>query len=564
VSKPPRLYPVILSGGSGSRLWPLSREEFPKQLQPLTSERSLLQETALRLGNRVDGIAVAEPIIVCNDAHRFIVAEQLRAAGVEPRAVIIESTGRNTAPAAAVAALLLEDEPDALMLVMPSDHLVRSPDAFRAAVTAAAPVASAGHLVTFGIQPSGPATAYGYIKRGAALGHGAFQVARFVEKPDRATAEKFIADGSYAWNGGIFLWPVKVFLDELSRSEPEIVPRCRAALESGKRDLFFFRLDPQLFAQVPSQSIDYGVMERTALAAVVPVDMGWSDVGSWSALHQESAPDGDGNTLVGDVLTLNTANSYVRSDKQLTAVLGLDNIVVVVTADAVLVADKGHDQQVKSLVDELKRRGRTEATVPARIYRPWGWFQTMDEGHRFKVKRICVKPGAQLSLQKHWHRSEHWVVVSGTAVVVRDGEEFMLRENESTFIAPGCVHRLANPGQVDLHMIEVQSGEYVGEDDIVRIADDYGREGDANAKRPAPKIKAAPKRKAKIKAARRGPAAAVATAAQRKLKARRKAKLAPTAARRVRRHVVRPAAPVGRKKTPPKPPPKPSKPPRKR
>jgi mannose-1-phosphate guanylyltransferase/mannose-6-phosphate isomerase len=556
---------VILSGGSGSRLWPLSREEFPKQLQPLTSDRSLLQETALRLGANAGGVAVEAPIVVCNEAHRFIVAEQLRAIGIEPRAVVIEPQGRNTAPAAAVAALLLENEPDALMLVMPSDHLVRKPEAFRAAVAAAASVAARGRLVTFGIQPTHPATAYGYIKRGASLGAGAFAVERFVEKPDALTAARFLDDGSYAWNGGIFLWPAGLFLAELARSEPDILPRCRAALAKGKSDLFFFRLDPNSFAAVPSQSIDYGVMERTALAAVVPVDMGWSDVGSWSALHQESAQDAAGNTLLGDVMALDCANSYVRSERQLTAVVGLKNAVVVVTDDAVLVADKAHDQQVKTVVEQLKARGRAEATAQARTYRPWGWFQTMDAGHRFKVKRICVKPGAQLSLQKHWHRSEHWVVVSGTALVSRNGTEYTLRENESTFIAAGTVHRLSNPGQVDLHMIEVQSGEYVGEDDIVRLADDYGREGEAPAPRavpPRPKRKAARKRPL---ASLRGPAEALLALPAEKRKTRRKAKLTTVASRRVRRHVVRPpTAPIKRAKKGPKPPPKPPRKPRKR
>ena len=566
MSKLSRLYPVILSGGSGSRLWPLSREEFPKQLQPLTSERSLLTETALRLGTAANGVKVEAPIVVCNETHRFIVAEQLRAAGIEPRAVVIEPQGRNTAPAAAVAAILLENEPDALMLVMPSDHLVRKPEAFKAAVTAAAPIAAAGHLVTFGIKPTNPATAYGYIKRGEKLGNGAFTVDRFVEKPDAATAARFVEDGGYDWNGGIFLWPAKLFLEELARSEPDIEPRCRDALAKGKKDLFFFRLDPETFSQVPSQSIDYGVMERTKLAAVMPVEMGWSDVGSWSALHQETAQDAAGNTLLGDVLALDTENSYVRTERQLTAVIGLKNAVVVVTDDAVLVADKSRDQQVKAVVEQLKARGRPEATAQARTYRPWGWFQTMDEGRRFKVKRICVKPGAQLSLQKHWHRSEHWVVVSGTALVTRDESEYTLRENESTFIAAGTVHRLANPGHVDLHMIEVQSGEYVGEDDIVRIADDYGREGaETPAKRPAARPKAKPKRPSPTM---RGPAEALLDMPKGKRKGRRKAKLTVTASRRAQRRVMRPAAiatarkqparkPPG--KTPPRPPRKPRK-----
>jgi mannose-1-phosphate guanylyltransferase/mannose-6-phosphate isomerase len=549
VHKAIKLYPVILSGGSGSRLWPLSREEFPKQLQPLTSERSLLQETALRLGESTDArYQVQAPIVVCNDAHRFVVAEQLRAVGIEPKAIIIEPMGRNTAPAACVAALLLEKDPDALMLVMPSDHLVRKPEAFRAAVAAAVPVAAGGHLTTFGIQPTMPATAYGYIKRGAAL-DAAYNVARFVEKPDVATAGEFLKSGDYYWNGGIFLWPAKLYLDELTRNEPGIAPACRVALDQGQNDLFFFRLDPASFAQVPSQSIDYGVMEHTDKAAVVPVDMGWSDVGSWSALHEESARDAAGNTTLGDVMAIDTQNTYVRTEKQLTAVIGIKDAIVVVTADAVLVADKSHDQQVKQIVERLKAEGRTEATAQARTHRPWGWFQTMDEGHRFKVKRLCVKPGAQLSLQKHWHRNEHWVVVTGTALVTRGDADFTLRENESTYIAAGTVHRLANPGQVELHMIEVQSGEYVGEDDIVRIADDYGR----GEKSPEPKTKK--------KSALKKP---VLKKSVRKIRRKADPRAKVTQARRTRRRVVRPATKIttkGSKKPPKKTPPKP---PRKR
>lgn len=552
MSKAVRVFPVILSGGSGSRLWPLSREEFPKQLQPLTSEKSLLQETALRLG-AADGLDIQPPIVVCNEAHRFIVAEQLRALGLEPKAVVIEPQGRNTAPAAAVAALLLEEQPEDLMLIMPSDHSVRDPNAFRDAVVAAAKVAQAGHLVTFGIRPNAPATAYGYIKRGTKIDARAFAVEKFVEKPDAATAERFLSEGGYDWNGGIFLCPVGLYLSELTRGEPEIVPACRRALKEGKNDLFFFRLDPAEFARVPSQSIDYGVMEKTDKAAVVPVDMGWSDVGSWSALHEESAHDSSGNTFLGDVIAIDTADTYVRSENQLTAVIGLKNVVVVVTPDAVLVADKAHDQAVKKVVEQLKAQGRTEATAQLRTYRPWGWFQNIDEGHRFKVKRICVKPGAQLSLQKHWHRNEHWVVVTGTAIVTRGEEEYLLRENESTYLPAGAIHRLSNPGQVELHMIEVQSGEYVGEDDIVRIADNYGRsgEGDASprkiAKPAKPTGKAAAKAKAVVKKARR--------------KTRRKADPSAAARRSVRRRVVRPRAPLAAskaaRKTPPKPPLKP-------
>lgn len=555
MNKAARLYPVILSGGSGSRLWPLSREEFPKQLQPLTSDRSLLQETALRLDKaRRSDFALQAPIIVCNDAHRFVVAEQLRAVGVEPKAIIIEPQGRNTAPAACVAALLLENEPDALMLVMPSDHSVRNPEAFHAAVTKAVVAAQSGRLVTFGIRPTAPATAYGYIKKGSSLPGDVYAVERFVEKPDAATAAAFLKDGSYFWNGGIFLWSAKLYLSELMRSEPLIAPACRIALAKGQNDLFFFRLDPASFAAVPAQSIDYGLMERTDKAAVVPADMGWSDVGSWSALHEESVHDAAGNTTLGDVVAVDTHNSYVRTEKQLTAVIGIKDAIVVVTADAVLVADKAHDQQVKQMVERLKAAGRSEATAQARTHRPWGWFQTMDEGHRFKVKRLCVKPGAKLSLQKHWHRSEHWVVVTGTALVTRGEDDFILRENESTYLAAGTVHRLANPGHVELHMIEVQSGEYVGEDDIVRIADDYGRTGGSagpKSARPVSQAKAKSKKAAVKKATR---------------KIRRKADPAAARRRRVSRHLVRPATGVSTKLRGKRPAPKksPPKPPRKR
>ena len=548
MNKTAHLYPVILSGGSGSRLWPLSREECPKQLQPLVSERSLLQETVLRLGAMPRGarFSVEAPIIVCNEAHRFIVAEQLRAVNVEPKAIVIEPQGRNTAPAACIAALLLEDDPAALMLIMPSDHLVRKPGAFRIAVATTVPVAREGHMVTFGIQPTGPSTAYGYIKRGAALPKASdlFAVERFVEKPDAATAAKLLKTGGYYWNSGIFLCPAGLYLSELDRNEPAIGPGCRAALKKGQNDLFFFRLEAEAFGKVPAQSIDYGIMERTDKAAVVPVNMDWSDVGSWSALHAETERDSAGNTILGDVMAVNTTNAYVRSEKQLTAVIGLKNIIVVVTADAVLVADKAHDQDVKQIVKRLKAEGRTEATAQARTYRPWGWFQTMDEGPRFKVKRICVKSGAQLSLQKHWHRSEHWVVVTGTAVVTNGDNNFVLRENESTFIPAGTVHRLANPGQVDLHMIEVQSGEYVGEDDIVRIADDYGRSGAGGVKTRA-KTKPKPKARSNTKKA-------LST------ESRRKADPKATARRSARRRVVRPAAKAATKKSSPK------KPPRKR
>lgn len=458
--------PVILSGGAGTRLWPLSRELRPKQLLPLASDATLLQETARRIPGR--------PIVVCNQEHRFIVAEQLREAGIEPRGIVIEPVGRNTAPAVAVAALLLEAEADALLLVMPSDHQIKDVDAFRAAVVKAAPLAEAGMLVTFGIQPTEPNTGYGYIKQGAAL-DGGFTVERFVEKPDRATAEAYLKSGQYLWNGGIFLFSAKAYLDELGKRLPAMVDNCRAALAEGASDLFFFRLADAAFAAIAGQSIDYAVMEHTDRAAVVPVDMGWSDIGSWSALWEESGKDADGNVVLGDVMTIATRNSYVRSESRLVAAIGLDNLVVVETDDAVLVADKAHDQEVKRIVETLKATQRPEATQGSRAWRPWGWYQTIDEGYRYRVKHIQVNPGAKLSLQKHWHRSEHWVVVTGTALVTCGEKSFTLRENESTFIPAGTNHRLENPGRVPLRMIEVQSGEYVGEDDIVRIEDDYGR-----------------------------------------------------------------------------------------
>ncbi|MDO8607334.1 MAG: mannose-1-phosphate guanylyltransferase/mannose-6-phosphate isomerase [Phaeospirillum sp.] len=461
------LVPVILSGGAGTRLWPLSRELMPKQLLKLTGERTLLQDTALRLG--------APPVVVCNHEHRFIVAEQLREVGIEPRAVVIEPVGRNTAPAAAVAALLLADsDPDALMLLMPSDHLISDTAAFRHAVDLAVPLARGGRLVTFGIQPTGPNTGYGYIKAGAAL-PGGNMVERFVEKPDLATAEAYVASGAYTWNSGIFLLPVALFLSELEAHAPGTVEGCRAALAKGRNDMFFFRLDDESFAALNGQSIDYAVMEHSDRVAVVPVEMGWSDIGSWSALWQESPKDSDGNVVKGDVLVLESSDCYLRSQGRLVTAIGLKGMVVVATDDAVLVADKSRDQEVKAIVDALKREGRPEATQGTRGWRPWGWFQTVEQGERFKVKHIHVDPGAKLSLQKHWHRSEHWVVVKGTALVTCDDKSFVLRENESTFIPAGTPHRLENPGKVPLRLIEVQSGEYVGEDDIVRLEDVYGR-----------------------------------------------------------------------------------------
>ena len=473
------LTPVILSGGIGSRLWPLSREQYPKQLQQLMGENSLLQDTVLRTQpGCLDGVTA--PMVICNEAHRFIVGEQLAQAGVPPKRLIIEPFGRNTAPAAAVAALLLAEDPDALMLMLPSDHVVKQPTAFLDAITQARPAAEDGRLVTFGITPTAPLSSYGYIRRGEASG-AIFDVDAFVEKPSRETAETYLATGAYYWNGGIFLMKASVFLDELNRFEAGIPPACQAALDAGSQDLDFFRLDAEAFEAVPSQSIDYGVMERTDKAAVIPVDMGWSDVGSWAALHEEMDKDSDGNSTAGDVLLKDTKNTYVRSERQLTAALGVEDLVVVVTEDAVLVADKDHDQDVKQIVADLKAQDRPEAEHMARVYRPWGWYQTIDEGPRFKTKRLMVKPGGRLSLQRHQQRAEHWVVVAGTARVTHGDTVMDLGPNRSMYIPAGTVHRLENPFEEDVHIIEVQTGAYVGEDDIERLDDVYGREGEVPA-----------------------------------------------------------------------------------
>ncbi len=460
------LIPVILSGGAGTRLWPLSRELYPKQLLPLCSDRTLLQETALRIE--------AAPIVVCNQEHRFIVAEQIREIGIEAQRIVIEPIGRNTLPAITIAALMNEATPDALLLVMPSDHSILDHAAFQDGVARAVGLAESGHLVTFGIHPERAETGYGYIRRGVATG-GGFTVDRFVEKPDAETAAGYLASGGYDWNSGIFLFPVGVFLAEVERLSPDLLAGCRRALAEGSADLFFFRLGEAAFAAVPSQSVDYGVMERTDKAAVVPVRMGWSDIGSWSALWRETPQDDHGNAVIGDGVVLNSQGCYVRAEHGLVAAVGVRDLVIVATGDAVLVADKSADQDVKKIVEILKTRQRPEATQGLRVWRPWGWFETVEEGPRFKVKQLQVEPGAKLSLQKHWHRSEHWVVVTGTAIVTRDGSDFILRENESTFIPAGTPHRLENPGKVPLRLIEVQSGEYVGEDDIVRLEDVYGR-----------------------------------------------------------------------------------------
>lgn len=471
------IYPVILSGGAGTRLWPLSRKLYPKQLLPLVSEKSMLQETALRVKNTAD-LNFAPPLVICNAEHRFIIAEQMRSIGIEPSAIVLEPVGRNTAPAAAVAALMVKRlDPKALVLLLPADASVSDRDSFLRAVSTASKAAAEGFLTTFGIVPERAETGYGYIEKGAPLGgvEGAFEVARFVEKPKRETAEQYLAGGKHLWNSGMFLFGASAFLAELDLHAPAIHIQAQASIEAAKTDLDFLRLDPAAFEKCPSISIDYAVMEKTRQAAVVPASIGWSDVGAWDALWDLAKKNEDGNVALGDVVAHETKNSYLRSETRLLAAVGVENLIVVVTEDAVLVADKSKAQGIKNVVDALNAQNRTEPETHVRVFRPWGSYQTVDAGDRYQVKRITVAPGGRLSLQKHAKRAEHWVVVNGTARVTRNDEVMMLTENQSVYIPLGAVHRLENPGTEPLNLIEVQSGGYLGEDDIVRLEDTYGR-----------------------------------------------------------------------------------------
>ena len=462
--------PVILSGGSGTRLWPLSRELYPKQLLKLVGNHTMLQDTVLRLG----GLKAGAPVVVCNDSHRFLVAEQLRLLGIKPRAIVLEPIGRNTAPAIALAAFAAD--PDALLLVLPADHVIRDVAAFQAAIALAVPAAQAGRLVTFGIVPGAPETGYGYIRRGAPQG-SAYAIAQFVEKPDLARAQQFVDSGEYYWNSGMFLFKASRYLEELTAHAPDIAEAARAAGLAAEPDLDFVRINKAAFELCRSESIDYAVMEKTADAVVVPLDAGWSDVGSWDALHQASAADADGNVFMGDIVAEDSTGCYLHAESRLVTAVGLRDHVVVETKDAIMVAPRDRVQDVKKLVARLKAEGRYEHSLHREVARPWGSYDSIDSGDRFQVKRLTIKPGAVLSLQLHHHRAEHWVVVAGTAQITRGEDVFLLEENQSTYIPLGVKHRVENPGKIPLHIIEVQSGTYLGEDDIVRFEDRYGRQG---------------------------------------------------------------------------------------
>ncbi|MBN5273108.1 mannose-1-phosphate guanylyltransferase/mannose-6-phosphate isomerase [Serratia marcescens] len=466
------IYPVIMAGGTGSRLWPLSRELFPKQFLALCSEFSMLQTTV----NRLDGLEISNPLVICNEEHRFIVAEQLRQITRLSHNIILEPVGRNTAPAIALAALqATANGEDPLLLVLAADHVIQDEKTFRNAVLQAVPFAQDGKLATFGIVPTGPETGYGYIHKGESIdGSATCRVSRFVEKPNLVTAEEYLRSGEYLWNSGMFLFKASRYLEELNKYRPDILSACRKSLQHTSPDLDFVRVDREAFLTCPDESVDYAVMEQTADAVVVPLDAGWSDVGSWSALWEISEKDSSGNSTFGDVLQHGSTNNYIRAEHKLVATVGVDNLVVVETKDAVLIANKDKVQDVKEIVNHLKRSKRPESKQHREVYRPWGQHDAIAQGDRFQVRKITVKPGEKLSLQMHHHRSEHWVVVSGTAKVTKGGVVQFVSENESVYIPLGVEHSLENPGKIALNLIEIQSGSYLHEDDIVRF-DDSGK-----------------------------------------------------------------------------------------
>lgn len=480
------IQPVILCGGSGTRLWPLSREQYPKQLLCLSGNMTMLQATTLRLQDMTldNGVLLLPPLMVGNEEYRFLVAEQLREIGVEAAALILEPVGRNTAPALALAAhQAMATGKDPVLIVMPADHVIQDEVAFRAAVVKAAPLADAGYLVTFGVTPTAPETGYGYIHVGDVLVEGGYLVRQFIEKPDALTAKAYLNSGEFLWNGGIFAIKASIWLSKLTQIRPTIAKACTDAFVGRVCDRDFVRPDQAAFIASPSESIDYAVMEPlTSVVAnqgevvVLPLSAQWSDVGAWSALWEIGEKDASGNVFRGDTIAVDTKNTLVMANTRLVACVGVDNAVVVETPDAVLVADRSKIQQVKEVVNRLKAESRPEGRAHRKVYRPWGWYDSVDKGDRFQVKRLVVNPGASLSLQMHHHRAEHWIVVSGTALVTRGEDTFIVSENESTFIPLGTTHRLENPGRLPLEMIEVQSGSYLGEDDIVRFDDRYGRE----------------------------------------------------------------------------------------
>ncbi|WP_337878957.1 mannose-1-phosphate guanylyltransferase/mannose-6-phosphate isomerase [Rheinheimera sp.] len=468
------IFPVIMAGGTGSRLWPLSRDLMPKQFLQLSGHHSMLQATVDRLG----GLDCCAPLLICNEEHRFVAAEQLRQIDQLNQNIILEPAGRNTAPAIALAAFTAVNKAqDPLLLVLAADHVIAQNDKFQQAVRQAEKLAEQGLLVTFGIVPTAAETGYGYIRRGMALAGdvAAYRVGQFVEKPKQQVAEQYLASGDYYWNSGMFLFRASVYLQQLKQFRPDIYAACEQAMAEVTPDLDFIRINSEAFLACPDDSVDYAVMEKTDAAVVVPLDAGWSDVGSWSSLWDISPKDANGNVHQGDVLAVQSSNNFVMAQTCLVATVGLDNMVVVQTKDAVLVAAKDKVQDVKTIVQQLKAAGRTEHRIHREVYRPWGHYDSIDSGARYQVKRICVKPGEKLSLQMHHHRAEHWIVVCGTAKVTVDGKESLLSENQSVYIPLGAVHALENPGKIPLELIEVQSGSYLGEDDIVRFSDRYGR-----------------------------------------------------------------------------------------